>query len=368
MNIFVSCGEPSGDVYAGGLIRCLRSRFGCDAWGMLGDIAKDAGGVAVWGYESLHLMGIVEVIPAIPRLLKLRNEIAGEIIRRNPDCVVVIDSPDFHLPLVRKIRENGYKGKIVYLVTPTVWAWRSGRAKTLRECCDLCLPLFSFENEWLVSHGVKSAWKVHPLVERINGYVPPRDIPKGKIVAFMPGSRRYDIKWHLDVLLESAEKVREFGYRPVFSIAPGLYGELRNELTEKVCARNFDLCEAEGRALLSVCDAAVGVSGTISVEALLLRKFMVVVYNGNIITWLVWKTMIRAQYVSIPNMLASGPIFPEFLSSDMKTENIVYDLAEYLQNDERKLKVDSLISEAVARMGAGNAAEFWAERIGDLIN
>ena len=374
-NIFISCGEPSGDVYAGELINSIASFTDANTWGVLGPNGINSGGEAVWGYESLHLMGILEVLPAIPRILRLQKTILNEIMIRKPDCVVVIDSPDFHLPLVTKLRKLGFIGKIIYLVTPTVWAWRSSRAKILRTCCDLCFPLFSFEHEWLTNNGVRSAWVAHPLVKVFKDYAPrPEfikrfDEKKGRIIAFMPGSRHYDIRWHIDELIKSALKIREYDYYPVFSIAPGLHGTLRDNLVLRLASENIDHYEEEGRALLSISEASVGVSGTISVESMLLSRFMVVVYNGNLVSWIVWKTLIHAPCISIPNILTCGignndnMVFPELIGKKMNSDAIVNELRSYLENADRKRDIEKLLESAVTKMGKLDAGTFWAEQI-----
>ena len=374
MNIFVSCGEPSGDVYAGALIDSIKTFADVNAWGMLGPKGRSAGGEAVWGYESLHLMGIIEVLPAIPRIMRLQKSILKEIMARRPDCVVVTDSPDFHLPLVSKLRKLGFAGKIIYLVTPTVWAWRSSRAKILRTCCDLCFPLFSFEHEWLLNNGVNSAWTAHPLAETFKNYSPPPEFierfsERKNIIAFMPGSRHYDIRWHLDELIKSAHEIKKHGYYPVFSVAPGLHGKLRENLCLRLADEQIEYCEEEGRALLSIAAAAAGVSGTISVESMLLKRFMVVVYNGNFVSWLVWKILIHTPCISIPNILARGTennenmVFPELLRKDMRADKIARELLSYLEDADRKRVVDELLSAAVLKMGDGDVGRFWAEQI-----
>ena len=232
MSVFVSCGEVSGDLYAADLIQELIQELKEEpVWGMMGPRGVEAGVEATWSYEELKLMGIIEVIPAIPRILKLRNRIADEILRRKPSVVVVIDSPDFHFSLVARLRKKGYGGLTVFLVTPTVWAWRGGRTRLLREYFDLCLPLFSFEHDFLVERGVRSRWEAHPLVAALQGYAAPGELTRRyrgeRVIALMAGSRRYDIEYHLAQLIETAEMLRPEGLLPVFSVAPGLSEPLK---------------------------------------------------------------------------------------------------------------------------------------------
>jgi lipid-A-disaccharide synthase len=386
MSIFVSCGEVSGDLYASDLIQELlralpREKLG-KIWGVMGPRSVSAGGEATWSYEELKLMGITEVIPAIPRILKLRNRIAAEILRLAPSVVVVVDSPDFHFSLVKKLRRSGYKGLTVFLVTPTVWAWRSGRTKLLRDYFDLCLPLFSFEHEFLTARGVHSRWTAHPLVETLEGYTPPPELANRyrntRVIALMAGSRRYDIQYHLTQLIDTAKLLRAggSGLLPVFSVAPGLSDTLKRELKERV--GNYDYWEGEGRGLMSVAAAVVGVSGTVAVEAMLLRRFMVVIYNGRGLSWLIARALVRIPYISIPNYLAGGyrggdfsktaaPVYPEYLKGAIRSARIVRDLYDYLGDPARKMKVDQRLETARSAMGTARAAVFWARAIAEAI-
>ena len=354
MNIFVSCGEVSGDIYAGEFIReFLKMNPDSKIWGMLGPEGIKAGGHAKWSYEELKLMGILEVIPALPRIFKLKQQIANEIIKANPDSVVLIDSPDYHLMLAHSLRKSGYAGKIISLIPPTVWAWRTSRVKNLKRDFDFCLPLFSFEHKFLLSHGVNSFWKSHPLVHNMKNVRVSESFMKRfgdeKIIALMPGSRHYDIKFHLDTLLNTAEILRrEKKFLPVFSVAQGLSKELACELRERVNALGFELWNGEGRELMLGSCAAAGVSGTVAVEAMMLA---------------VLKRIVHVKNISVPNMLTDKIIYPELLCDDANPENIVRELHCYLDDDEHKRRIDSYLAEAKKLMGEDNAASFWAECI-----
>ncbi|MDR1376660.1 MAG: lipid-A-disaccharide synthase [Synergistaceae bacterium] len=380
MSVFVSCGEVSGDLYAADLIQELlkeeslfpgeRSDNGNSGktgkiWGVMGPRGTDAGGEATWSYEELKLMGIMEVVPAIPRILKLRNRIADEILRRKPSVVVVIDSPDFHFFLVKRLRKKGYRGLTVFLVTPTVWAWRSGRTKLLREYFDLCLPLFSFEHDFLAARGVRSRWEAHPLVTALQGYAAPDELIRRyrgeRVIALMAGSRRYDVKYHLEQLLETARLLSGEGLLPVFSVAPGLSEPLRRELKERI--KGFEQWEGEGRGLMAASEAIAGVSGTVAVEAMLLRRFMVVIYNGKGLSWLIARALVRIPYISIPNYLTDDPVYPELLKNKARPDLIVRELHAYLDNPAKKRETDRRLEAARNAMGVTRAAIFWARAI-----
>ena len=365
-NIFVSCGEVSGDIYAAGFVReALKISPDVQIWGMLGPEAERAGGFSRWSYEELKLMGIVEVLPALPRILRLKREITREVMRVQPDCAVLIDSPDFHLMLAHSLRKSGYSGKIVSLIPPTVWAWRSGRVKNLKRDYDFCLPLFSFEHKFLLEHGVKSLWKAHPLVHELEGVRVSdsfRERFNGeRVIALMPGSRRYDINYHLDILLGTAEILRAKNYMPVFSVAPGLSGELAEVLRGRVRASGFKLWEESGRELMLGAEAVAGVSGTVAVEAMLLGRYMVVIYNMRKLTYAILKRLVHVKHISIPNMLTERQVYPELLCGEANPERIVSELEGYLADQTVKHTTDARLHEARSSMGHEHAAHFWAE-------
>ncbi len=365
-NIFVSCGEVSGDIYAGDFIReLLRIDDSLNIWGMLGTEGVRAGGRAVWSYEELKLMGIIEVIPALPRLLRLMRNITREIMNVKPDAVVLIDCPDFHLFLARSLRKSGYTGKIISLIPPTVWAWRAGRVKNLKRDFDLCLPLFSFEHKFLLDRNVNSLWKAHPLVHDLEGVKVPESFthrfPGQKVIALMPGSRRYDINYHLDILLGTAEILQAKGYLPVFSVAPGLSADLAAELRGRVSASGFELWNGEGRELMLGSLAAAGVSGTVAVEAMLLCRYMVVIYNMKRMTYALLKHLVRTKNISIPNMLTGKQVYPELLCGAATPERITQELEGYLNDDRKRKEIDARLLEARGSMGNENAARFWAK-------
>ena len=370
--IFVSCGEVSGDIYAGDFIKeILKIDPSIKISGMLGPNGEKAGGVVKWSYEELKLMGILEIIPALPKIFKLKRDITNEILSSKPDAVVLIDSPDFHLMLAKSLRKKNYAGKIICLITPTVWAWRAGRVKNLKRDFDLCLPLFYFEHKFLLEHGVNSKWKAHPLVHDLRDVKISEEFSKRfgneKIIALMPGSRRYDINFHLEILIGAAKLLKEKNYMPVFSIAQGLSRNLADELRNRVKESGFEFWEGSGRELMMASQAVCGVSGTVAVEAMLLNRFMAVIYNMKKINYAILKRLVHVKNISVPNLLTEREVYPELLCENATPEKIVHELENYLSKPERKNLIDESLREGVRLMGDCNAAEFWAESVLNLI-
>lgn len=239
MSIFISSGEASGDHYTANLAKRLRAGgYSGDIWGMGGVESREAGIRVEWHGERLQLLGLTEVISAIPSILALRNEMVERILTESPEAVIVCDSPDYHMRLISKLRSRGYRGRIFYISPPSVWAWRSGRANDLRRNVDECLPLFKFEHEYLLSRGCISHWRGYPLAEefrRLAAEPSPLDgsFDRERLVAFLPGSRRSEVTALLPMMREAAAVLAERGWQPVFSVAPGLNPAVRDGMIEE---------------------------------------------------------------------------------------------------------------------------------------
>lgn len=367
MKILVSSGEASGDHLAATLVTALKERVPrLDAWGMGGRESRNCGMRVEWASEELQLMGIGEVLSSIPRLLRLKHEICRRVCEEKPVAVVVVDSPDFHIPLLRQLRQSGYGGKIVYLAPPQVWAWRRGRTAFLRENCDLCLPLFDFENDFLASSGVRSTWAGHPFVDEFpnpEGKGGPGN--RGRRVALLPGSRASEIRRLLPVLEETAGILEDKGFEPVISIAPGLDSRERERLVEALSRFRTDA--GDGRTLMGNSCCVIGASGTAAVEAMMMDLFMIVLYRASLSSEVAYKLFVKTPHISIPNHLAGCRLYPELVQGGARTSGIMEHFDDYWA-DERKRKIfHERLKIARSRMGKPGAGSFWARCILDTL-
>jgi len=366
MSIFFSCGEASGDYYLSRLAARLRARgFDGKLWGVVGPLSEAAGVEKTWSMRELQLMGIGEVLSSIPRLLSLKRSIESQIIDEKPKAVVVVDSPDFHLRLLESLRLKGYRGKVFYMCPPTVWAWRGGRVKKLKKLCDLCFPLFGFEDEFLASKGVSSIWIGHPFLDETmfskSTFPTLNSAGEERIIGLLPGSRPSEIRNILPVLLEVGERLQGVGFKPVVSIASNLTEEIKNYI--KLNSRAFETYLGPGAMLIERSEAVVGASGTVAVEALLCRRFMVVLYKASWSSWLAYKLFVKTPWISIPNILAGGPLFPELLQNDARANNVLDNLLPYLQDESKRAKIHKVMDEACEKLGKPGALNLWAEAI-----
>lgn len=368
-SLFISCGEVSGDHYSSLLIQAMRRRgFEGEIWGMMGPQGRSAGGNPQWDCSSLSLMGISEVLGSVPRLWALKGQIAEEVIRNSPQGVVVVDSPDFHIPLLRTLRKKGYTGRVFYIAPPTVWAWRQGRVRALAEYCDACFPLFDFERDFLEGHGVPCRWFGHPLSGETRKTIP-ADLGHGdgpKVVAMLPGSRRGEVRRLLPQMLVAADVIRGRGFRPVFSVAQGLDPETVSFIRDH--CEPYEIYQGRGTELMAASEVVIGASGTAAVEALILEKFMIVLYKASLSSWLVYKTFVRTPWISIPNILAGTLIYPELLQSDATAVKILENFDLYMGDPRRRGEVDEMIKKTSLSLNGGDAAAGWAGAILEAVS
>jgi lipid-A-disaccharide synthase len=381
-SIFVSSGEVSGDHYLARTCRVLRDRgFAGRIYGLVGAESRGAGLEAVWDNSRLHVMGFTEVIGAIRGILRLKNEICRDILKSSPSVMVVVDSPDFHLPLIRSVRRGGYRGRIIYISPPSAWAWRKYRARDLARHVDVCLPLFKFEHDYLEGAGCATRWAGYPLVGELSDFHPDRELvlsrvagpPRarsgGKIAALLPGSRKSEIFPLYPVLSKLYEALEARGHHPVFSVAPGLSGESSDFLLSNLKSAGQSYYEGPGRDIMAVSDVAAGASGTATAEALLLRRYMVVMYKLRPMSAVIGRILLRGVRFAIPNILAGEMFYPELLQERANPEDALAAVSAWLDLEprarrERTDKMERLVS----LMGCAGAYEFWADAVLEAVS
>ncbi|MDL2264035.1 lipid-A-disaccharide synthase [Synergistaceae bacterium OttesenSCG-928-I11] len=375
----MSAGEVSGDHYIARVANRLRDR-GYDGriCGLCGAEARSAGVEGLWNAERLQLMGVSEVLGSLRDILSLKREMQRAIVRQNPAVLVLADSPDFHLPLMRALRRAGYAGKIFYISPPSVWAWRSYRVRDLKHCVDENLPLFKFEHDYLARAGCNSYWVGHPLVEEFESFRPDRArivsqicgaSSDDRIVALLPGSRRSEVEMLYPVLSGLYASLEEAGFAPVFSVAPGLSESAATFLGSRLEAAGERRYDGPGRDLMVVSEAVVGSSGTATAQALLLRRYMVVLYKLRPLSAFIGKILLRHLFFAVPNLLAGEMFYPELLQENATPEAAFDAAMRWLRGSpEDRSRALSKMEGLAALMGKAGVCDFWADRILAAVN
>jgi lipid-A-disaccharide synthase len=373
----MSAGEVSGDHYIARIAGAFRDKgFDGRIYGMCGSESRDAGVEAAWRNDGLHVVGISEAARSLGGIIRLMREIRENILATRPDVLVVADSPDFHLPLIKSVREKGYGGKIFYISPPSVWAWRKYRVKSLIKFVDVCYPLFAFEHEYLKRARCDTRWIGHPLTEEFLNRVGKRDKVTGDIkgpctpregetvVALLPGSRKSEIKHLYPVLSEVYRSLEERGVKAVFSVASGLSGSTREMFLKNLTEADQRYYEGPGRDIMDVSDAVAGSSGTATAEALLLRRYMIVLYKVNPLSFVVGSLLLKGVKFAIPNLLAGEYFYPELIQGKATAANALREIRAWLDMSkaERGERTEKM-NELVKMMGRPGVCDFWADEI-----
>ncbi len=316
MRIFIVAGEASGDLHAANLLRALRregSEF--EAFGVGGERLRAAGLECVARSEELSVMGLAEVVRELPRLLALARRVRGAALARRPDVAVLVDSPEFNLPLARRLRRAGIP--VVVYVSPQLWAWRSGRVRRIRRDVRRVLCILPFEVGFYASHGVAAEYVGHPLVDEVAPVMAamPRRVPG--TLALLPGSRWHEVEALLPTMLAAASglvpEVKNLRVRLI--AAPGLE---RGRLAACLAGApvHVEVVVEDRYQALAECAAAMVASGTATLECALLDVPMVVGYRLHALSYALAKRLVRVPHVGLVNLVAGKRIAAEAVQSD----------------------------------------------------
>ncbi|MGH8444059.1 MAG: lipid-A-disaccharide synthase [Solimonas sp.] len=341
LKIALVAGEISGDLLGGALVRALAARLpGAQFYGVAGPRMQAAGCEAIASIEQLSVMGIAEVLPALPRILRLRRELLMRFSADRPDVVIGIDAPDFNLGLERRLREQGIR--TVHVVSPTVWAWREGRVKTIGRAVDRILCLFPFEPAYYARRGVAADYIGHPLADELDASVTPAQgqaalglAVGGPVVTVLPGSRGSELKYLGGTFAQAARLIAAQvpGVRFVTPIAkPGLRAAMEAAIAAEAPELPWTVLDGQSREAMRAADAVLIASGTATLECLLLGRAMVVAYRGSPFTaWLLLTLgMLKTKYVSLPNLLSDEATVPELLQDGATPEALAAAVVELL--------------------------------------
>jgi len=375
MRIALVAGEASGDSLGAALIEALKKRFpGAKFAGVAGPKMKAAGCEAWFDSEQLAVMGLTEILRHLPRLLRLRGSLQKRILEWRPDVFVGVDFKEFNLGLARRLKKQGMR--TVQYVSPQVWAWRQGRARTIGEAVDLILCLFPFEPDFYREYGVRAAFVGHPLADQI-----PMEVDRAaaraelglpadaRVLAVLPGSRRGEVE-HLAEPFATAAELLAARYPGLVCVAPMVTPALRDLFAERCAAlaprAAVRMLDGQARPALAAADVALVASGTATLETALCKRPMVVAYRLGAITAFLLRQLglVKVRHISQPNLLAGAELVPEFVQEQASPGNLADALANWLEHPEKVENVQRefvKIHETLRRGGAERAAAEIAE-------
>ncbi|MEX8520817.1 MAG: lipid-A-disaccharide synthase [Leptothrix sp. (in: b-proteobacteria)] len=323
-------GETSGDLLAGLLLGGLRQRWPeLTAQGIGGPNMAAQGFQAWWPHDKLAVHGYAEALRHYREISAIRRQLGDRLLADKPDLLIGVDAPDFNLGLEARLKAAGVP--TVHFVSPSIWAWRGGRIKTIRRSTDHVLCLFPFEPEIYTRAGIAATYVGHPLADAIPLEVP-RAASRAKlgyadsdtVIALLPGSRRGEMSNIAPRLLAAAALLarQRSGLRFVLPVVPGLRPLLEPLLAEHARGITVDLLEGQSHDALAACDLTLIASGTATLEAALFKRPMVIVYQMHFLSWQLMKHMRYQPWVGLPNILLREFAVPELLQDAATPEAI----------------------------------------------
>ena len=316
MRVFLVAGEASGDLHAANLVRALRAEEPrVEVSGVGGERLREAGLECVARSEELSVMGLAEVVRDLPRLLRLSRRVRSAALARRPDVAVLVDSPDFNLPLARHLRRAGIP--VVVYVSPQLWAWRSGRVRRIRRDVRKVLCILPFEVPFYARHGVAAEYVGHPLVDELAPVIAARPPVEGGTLALLPGSRWHEVEALLPTMLATADDLCDAdpAVRARLIAAPGLDGGRLADMVARA-RRPVEIVARDRHRALASCAAALVASGTATLECALLDVPMVVGYRLHALSYALARRMVRVPHVALVNLVAGRRIVPEAVQSE----------------------------------------------------
>ena len=340
LRVVIVVGEASGDVLGSALLKELNQRFlGLESFGIGGPLMVHQGFSPWYSMSELSVMGYIEVLLKLPRLLRIRSSLAKKIVSYKPDLVIGVDAPDFNLSLERTIRNSGIP--VMHLVSPSIWAWRYERIHKIRQSVDHMLVLFPFEEKIYEQEGIPVSYVGHPLADEIepevdrSNYRSKLGFSSGKkIVALLPGSRKTELKQHLNLMLDAAKLIQNSSPEIRF-LVPLLDNEAHNFVHSILSRRNvnlngtIDFVVGKTQDALKAADIAIIASGTATLEGLLCECPMVVTYKVSKLTAWLMRLQANARFVSLPNIISNESLVSELIQEDAQPDLLANEAVSY---------------------------------------
>ena len=371
--------EESGDRLGASLMAALRRRLGASVRfaGVGGRAMTGQGLVTLFPIEDLSIVGLAAIVGRLPMILRRIRETADAVLATRPDMLVIVDSPDFTHRVARRVRRRNPAIAIVNYVSPTVWAWRSGRARAMRGYVDHVLALLPFEP---AVHrdlgGPPCSYVGHPLIEQIDRLRPDaeeqaRRDAQPPVLLVLPGSRRSEIRHHMAVFGETLDLLRKQGtaFDPVLPTMPHLQAAISEELKRWPLQPRVVVGEADKRAAFRIAHAALAKSGTVTLELAIAGVPMVTAYRGGAIEAWIIQRLVKSSSVILANLVLGDNVIPEFLQNDCTAEKLAPALREVLTDSLMRRRQAAAFAgiDAVLATGARSPSERAADVVMQLL-
>jgi len=368
--IMIVAGEASGDMHGAKLVAAMREQAADLAVCGIGGPALAAQGVEIlYDSSQLAVVGIVEVISHFRFIREAMQALEKRLREQPPQLLILIDYPDFNLILAKKAKRLGIP--VFYYISPQVWAWRSGRVKTIKKLVDRMAVILPFEKEFYQRHGMEVEYVGHPLMDTVHAARPRTEFlqslgiaPDSQVIGILPGSRKREIAGMLPIFLAAARLMQTRLLKPVFllPLAPTLSEDdlLAHGLAE--AGVEVRVIRENRYELMAACDAVMAASGTVSLELAILDVPMVISYRVSPLTYFLGRRLIKVQYASLVNLVAGREVVPELLQDEAVPEKIAKATVRLVANQAERATMLEGLAEVRERLG-GEGASAKAARL-----
>jgi len=364
MKYYIIAGEASGDLHGSNLIKELRRLDGnasIRCWG--GDKMEAAGATLIKHYRDLAFMGFTEVVKNLPTIFRNIAFCKKDIQEFTPDVLILIDYPGFNLRIAKWAKEQGLK--IIYYISPQVWAWKENRVKSIIRDVDKMLVILPFEKEFYKKWNFEVEYVGHPLVEVIEEFqnneqgaknkeqgIDQVELTGGNVIALLPGSRQQEILIKLPIMLEVAKRFP--AYKFIVAKAPGLPASFYDGLLKPY--QNVGAVVNRTYELLNHAKAALVTSGTATLETALFAVPEIICYKGGNISYQIAKRLIKIKFIGLVNLIMNKEVVKELIQNDLTVDNISTELHKLLEDPNRKQQLKKDYAELRELLGKGGHA------------
>jgi lipid-A-disaccharide synthase len=372
-SILIVAGEGSGDKYGAEAVREFKKRQAeAIFFGLGGERLAGQGVELSASLEELNVVGIFEVFGRLPRIRRVFHRLEKECQARRPAAAVLIDSPDFNLRLAKRLSRDGIP--VLYYISPTVWAWRSGRLKTIRKVVTRMCLIFPFEKRIYDERGIPAVFVGHPLKGQVQARLSREDFlarhslpAEGVLIALLPGSRRSEIKNHLPVLVETVRRLRaEFDVQFLLVLAETIDRDFLHRFLPRG-EPGIHVLSGDGYEALAQSDLVLSSCGTATLETALLGKPLIAFYRLSPLTYYPFRRLVHVRSYSIVNILAGKEFVPELIQRRFNAAALAREARELLLSEKRKAEMKEEFRKIAASLGDGNAAEGVARELEKIV-
>lgn len=372
--LFLVSAEPSAEMYASLIIRELKKNINIDVTGIGDEKLKKEGVVLLGRSKEIAVVGAVEVLSHFFKIRQILKTAVQWIKENNPDMVILFDFPDFNFLLIKKIKKF-YKGKIIYIISPQVWAWRKKRKFFIKKNVDKMIVILPFEKEIYNKIGFEVEYLGHPLIDIVKPDTTPQDFkkklgirPEKKLISIFPGSRAKEIKHHIDVLTKTIDYLKR-KYADIEFLIVLANEHCKNLLENSISNKSrIHLVIGDSYNAVSASYIVIAKSGTVTLETAILEKPAVVFYKVNNLSYLLAKLLVDVRYISLPNILLNDCVYPEFIQSEFNVENITSSVERLIEDPDFYISTVDKLQNVKKILGEGGFFIRSAKKIEDWLN